>query len=192
MIVIVSGNAGSGKSVLVERLAKKFKLRKVFASSILKGISEGRNFNFKKLKTKKGEGFFESKKGTQLSKARLSNFSLDKELDKALLKILKEHDNLIVDSRLMPWLYKKPSVKIWISASMKTRARRTAHRDKISVYKAMKALKERSAVDRKIYKKLYKINYEKDLKPFDLILKTDKLTKKQTFLKAKKFIEATI
>jgi cytidylate kinase len=186
MILIVSGLPGAGKSVLVEMLAKHFKLKKVFASDILRKLLEKKNFDLKK--TKKSKGFFESEKGRKLNLNRKKNFSFDKKLDKMLLKLIEKEDNIIVDSRTMPWLSKK-GFKIWVTAPKKIRAERIAKRDSIPKSKALKLVDERLKNDKLIYKKLYGFNFGEDLKCFDLILNTAKLSKKEMFLKALKEIK---
>lgn len=187
MIIIVSGLPGAGKSSLVESLARYFKLKKVFASDILKKLMQGKKFSVKG--TSKSTGFFESEKGRKLNKQRTLNGSFDKKLDKLLLKLIKKEDNLIIDSRTMPWLSKK-GFKIWVTAPKKVRAKRIAGRDKISERKALKFMEERLKTDCKIYKQLYGIEFAKNLKVFHLILNTGKLSKKEAFEKARKAIEA--
>ena len=186
MIIIVSGLPGAGKSLLVEMLANEFRLKKVFASHILRNLIEGKEFDLNK--TEKSTGFFESEDGVKATLTRAKNKEFDKKLDKMLLDLISKEDNLIVDSRTMPWLSKK-GFKIWVQASEYVRAHRTAERDKIEFEDAKEKIIERLENDKKIYAELYKFKFAEDLKPFDLILDTGSLNKKEMFEKAKNAVK---
>jgi len=182
MIIIICGLPGSGKSTLVEKLAEEYKLKTVFASSILKDLKHKNSASIDITKTKKGQGWWESAAGKKYNKERLKDMSLDKLLDEKLLEIIAKKDNLIVDSRTMPWLAKKKGlINIWIDASPSIRAKRVAGRDKKDWKLLLKQMKERLDADKKIYKKLYGINFGKNFKPFDVVLNTNKLDEEQVF-----------
>lgn len=176
MIVIVSGLPGSGKTSIVKAIQKRFKLKTVYASVILKELME------KELKEKTSisveKGFWETKKGRNFALKRLKNLDFDKKLDKKLLKTIKSHDNLVVDSRTMPWLSKK-GIKIFLKASEKERIKRIAERDNITLKKAKTAI-SRLGRDKKIYKKLYGIRFGEDFEPFNLVLDTTNLSLKDS------------
>lgn len=182
MIIIVCGLPGSGKSTLAEKLAKKYKLKTIFASSILKELKEKPIDKIRVEKTSMGSGWWESKEGMKYTKQRMWDMSLDKALDTKLLEIIAKEDNLIIDSRTMPWLAKKKGlIKIWIDASEEIRAKRIAGRDKKDWKGIMKQMHERLETDKKIYKKLYGFRFGPDKKVFDIILNTDKLDEVQVF-----------
>ncbi|MCX6801669.1 MAG: AAA family ATPase [Candidatus Diapherotrites archaeon] len=183
MIVIVSGFPGSGKSTLVEKLAAEFSLKPVFASGILKQIKEREKADF--ASAEKGEGFWESKEGKAFTKKREKELGFDLKLDTELLRIADSSDNLIFDSRTLPWLYNGKAFKVWLKASLETCAKRIAGRDQKQAKEILAGLKERFEADKRIYKNLYKFDLGKDFEPFDLVLDTEKLDAEQVFEKVK-------
>lgn len=185
MIVIVCGLPGAGKSVLVERLAKHYKLKKVFASDILKQLKGKKGKKVEKIdvsKTAKSSGWWETEEGQKFNLERLEDKSFDKALDDKLLEIIEKEDNLIMDSRTMPWLAKKEGlIKIWITASPNIRAQRVAGRDKEDWKKVLQMMEQRLEIDKKIYKKLYKIDFSEDLMPFQIRLDTSNMGEEEVF-----------
>ncbi|MEM4598926.1 MAG: cytidylate kinase family protein [Candidatus Diapherotrites archaeon] len=180
LFILISGTPGSGKSTLTERLAEEFKLKKVFASGIMKQIKEEEAIDIEK--ASKGTGFWESDEGKKLVKERQKNFYYDIELDKRLLSIAKKEKRAIFDSRMMAWLYKgKDAFRIWIDASPPIRASRIAKRDRKKISEVVEAMEKRLKADAKIYKKLYNVDIINDRSPFDLVIKTDNLNADDVF-----------
>lgn len=180
MIVIVTGMPGSGKSTLVELLASEFKLKAVYASDILKQLKEKGITDVNAEQTKKSSGWWESREAGDYAEQRKKDFSMDRALDEKLLEIIETGDNLVVDSRTMPWLSKK-GFKAWIGASEEVRAARIAERDGTDPEKVKGAMRKRAENDRAIYKELYGFDYGKDFSVFDLVLDTDDMDKQQVF-----------
>jgi len=180
-VIIVSGLAGSGKSTLAQQIAKKFGMKCVHASGILRelldkdvdDISEGAG---------KNTGWWESKEGREFLENRTKDGKFDRMLDKKLLEII-EQGNVVLDSWTMPWLSKK-GFKIWLDASVEIRAKRVSGRDNNSIKEMEESIRERDEKTAKIYKELYSFNLGKDLTPFDLVLITNKMKKHEVFEKA--------
>jgi len=172
-IVIVSGFSGTGKSTLVERIAKEFGLRVIYTSQLLKKIREQ---ELEKLDSvcseKKTHGWWEGKEGKKYLEDRLKNSKMDKILDAALLKEVKK-GNVAMDSWTMGYLQKE-GVKIWLNASQHERAKRLAGRDKMPYKVVLEKINYRDKKEKAIYKKAYGIDFG-DLTPFDLVLNTDYL-----------------
>lgn len=182
MIIIVSGLPGSGKSTLVEKIAKEFNLKAVFASGILKQIMEKTHTDFES--AEKGSGYWESRRGKALTQKREKELEYDKRLDEELLRIARTEKNVVFDSRTMPWLYKK-GFKIWLDASETVRAERIAKRDNIEKEEVLKSMRKRYEADKRIYKKLYGFDLGKDFSPFHLIINSDELSIEEVFNIAK-------
>jgi len=179
MIVVVSGLPGSGKSTLVESIAEEFGLKKVFASGILKQLKEKETANA--LKAEKGAGFWESNEGKEFTKKRLLEPDFDRKLDEELLRIAGNGDNLIFDSRTMPWLFKGDAFKIWLNASERTRAKRIAGRDGRDDEEIIRGMRSRYESDKQIYKKLYDFDLGEDFSPFQLVIDADELSIEEVF-----------
>jgi len=172
-IICVCGMAGSGKSTLAKRLAGKYGLRYFSGGDALKALAmeEG----YKNLEY----GWWESAEGMRFLEKRRKDQKFDEEIDKKLLE-LTGTGNAVLDSWTMPWLLKR-GFKIWLEASPKTRAKRIAKRDQITLQEALKALKRKESQTKNIYKKMYGFNLGEDYTPFHLILDTDNLEAEEVF-----------
>jgi cytidylate kinase len=173
MVICICGMAGTGKSTLAKRLAKKYGLRYYSGGDALKAlaIEEG----YKLLE----RGWWESKEGLRFLERRSKDPRFDETVDKKLLK-LAQQGNVVLDSWTMPWLLKE-GFKILLEASPEKRAKRIARRDWISVKEALKALKSKEEKTKAIYKKLYGFSLGEDFMPFYLILDTNNLDREEVF-----------
>lgn len=187
ILVIIAGFAGSGKSTLAEKLAKKLKLRCIHASGLLRQLQAKKFREINPDASGMNSGWWESGEGRQYMKKRLADGSMDRELDKELLKLAdeaeKKKEGMVLDSWTMPWLCKK-GFKIWLSASPETRAKRAAGRDGIPPGEALKRVLERDSQTKKIYEKLYGFKLGEDFRPFHLVLETDGMDEEQVFREA--------
>ncbi len=190
--ILISGFIGSGKSTLAKRLAKQFGLKYVSASELHRGLVLERLKEEAKHAKKIQKGFWESDAGKKGMKIRSTNFEIDKEVDVRLLKQLKKNPHCVTDARLMPWLYKKKALRIWLTASEKERSARVGLRDDISSAHARTAIRSRMKMDQAIWKNLYGIKMGKDLEPFDLVLNNEKFSAEETFAVVRAFIDGKI
>jgi len=78
----------------------------------------------------------------------------------------------VITSYPVPWLT-KDGLKVWLSGGVKSRAARMSKRDDLPISKCKQVLSVRDLENYKLYKKIYGIEFGKDLKPFDLIVETD-------------------
>lgn len=185
-VIIVSGFAGSGKSTLAEKLAIEFNLPCVHASDILRQLARKKAEEIDTTKTTAGSGWWESEEAKEYMKKRMSDGSLDKELDRMLLAII-DKGNVVMDSWAMPWLSKK-GCKIWLNVAAEERAKRVSERDKLPYSEVLKKIKSRDEKTAEIYKKLYGFELGKDLSPFNLVIDAAK-SPDEVFAQAKKGIE---
>jgi len=174
IIICISGMAGCGKSTTAKKIAKKYRLCYFSGGDALKALAL--ETGYKPVK----RGWWESREGMKFLKKRTQKSSFDKEVDKKLLEWAKK-GNVVLDSWTMPWLLERKSFKIWLEASPEVRAKRIAKRDKISIAKALKVLKEKDTKTKAIYKELYGFNLGDDFSPFDLILDVNDLNPEEVF-----------
>ncbi len=172
-VICISGMAGTGKSTLSKKLAKKYGLKYYSGGEALKTLAREEGYNASV------EGWWESPEGLKFLKIRGGDPKFDKAVDDKLLEYARE-GNVLLDSWTMPWLL-KGGFKIWLQASMEKRATRVAVRDKISVAEAFRVLEEKEARTKAIYKELYGFVLGEDLAPFDLVLDTDNLSASEVF-----------
>lgn len=173
IVVCISGMAGTGKSTLSKKLAKKYKLRYYSGGDALKALAAEEGYD------SSSRGWWESQEGLSFLEKREKNLKFDKAVDDKLLEYAQQGD-VLLDSWTMPWLL-KIGFKIWLVASVEKRAERIAKRDKIRLREALRVLKEKEARTKTIYKKLYGFTLGEDFEPFDLVLDTDALNAKEVF-----------
>jgi CMP/dCMP kinase len=172
-VICVSGMAGTGKSTLSKKLAKKYNLRYYSGGDALKDLAKQEGYDLSV------NGWWESPVGLKFLKERVSDPRFDKCVDDKLLEYAKQ-GNVLLDSWTMPWLL-KGGYKIWLQASVERRAARVAERDSMTYEQALKVLKEKEANTKAIYKSLYGFVLDEDLAPFDFVLDTDNLSATEVF-----------
>jgi len=173
VIICLAGMTGSGKSTVARRLAEKYGLRYVSGGSALKEFAIEAGYKPKET------GWWESDEGKRFLKRRVEDQAFDKKVDEKLLRWARS-GNIVLDSWTMPWLF-KGGFKIWLEASPRVRARRLAKRNSISLQAALKAIREKDAKTKVIYKDLYGFDLGEDFSPFDMILDADDLSADEVF-----------
>ena len=173
IVVCISGMAGTGKSTLAKKLAKKYNLRYYSGGDALKALAADEGYD------SSSNGWWESPEGLSFLEKREENLEFDKAVDDKLLEYAQQ-GRVLLDSWTMPWLL-KTGFKIWLVASVEKRAERIAERDKIPVKEALQVLKEKEARTKAIYKKLYGFTLGEDFEPFNLVLDTDNLNAREVF-----------
>ncbi len=173
IVVCISGMAGTGKSTLAKKLAKKYGLRYYSGGDALKALAAEEGYD------SSSRGWWESPEGLSFLEKREKNLKFDKAVDDKLLEYAQQ-GHVLLDSWTMPWLL-KTGFKIWLVASVEKRAERIARRDKLSIKEALQMLKEKEARTKAIYKKLYGFTLGEDFEPFNLVLDTDNLNAGEVF-----------
>ena len=173
VVICISGMAGTGKSTLSKKLAKKYNLKCYSGGDALKELAKADGCDVSR------KGWWESPEGLNFLKKRENDGKFDKEVDAKLLEYAAQ-GNVLLDSWTMPWLLKE-GFKIWLMASIEKRAARVAERDKITVGEAFEVLREKESRTKTIYQKLYGFALGEDFEPFDLVLDTDNLSADEVF-----------
>src|SRR3972149_7735188 len=173
IVICISGMAGTGKSTLAKKLAKKYALNYYSGGDALKALASEQGYDTSK------SGWWESPEGLKFLEQREKEPKFDQAVDKKLLEYA-ERGNVLLDSWTMPWLL-KTGFKIWLLASTEKRVERVAKRDQITPKEASRGLKEKEARTRAIYSKLYGFTLGEDFKPFHLVLDTDDLGAEEVF-----------
>ena len=173
IVVCISGMAGTGKSTLSKRLAKKYELKYYSGGDALKELAKDQGYN------SSSRGWWESPEGLSFLEKREKNFTFDKAVDEKLMEYAQQ-GHVLLDSWTMPWLL-KTGFKIWLVASVEKRAERIAKRDRIPIGEALRVLQEKEARTKAIYKKLYGFTLGEDFEPFNLVLDTDALNAEGVF-----------
>jgi cytidylate kinase len=164
IVICVSGMAGTGKSTLAKKLARKYALKYYSGGDALRELAKEEGYN------SSSRGWWESPEGLSFLRRREKDERFDRAVDDKLLEFA-QRGNVLLDSWTMPWLLKK-GFKIWLLASVEKRAERVAKRDGITAKEALRMLTEKEARTKAIYTKLYGFNLGEDFKPFNLVLDT--------------------
>ncbi|MBI1978460.1 MAG: cytidylate kinase family protein [Candidatus Aenigmarchaeota archaeon] len=180
-VIVISGPAGVGKSTLAMMISKKYKTKFYTGSEFFKEIARGLGYN------PVGKDWWDTKEGLRFLRERGGNPEIDREVDKIMIRKVNE-GNAVVTSWTLPYLG-VDGVKIFITASPEERARRISRRDRIPFGKAMKIIKERDGENEELYKKIYGFDIGKDLKAFDFVLNTDRMSAKEVMNAVVEFIE---
>jgi cytidylate kinase len=151
-------------------LAKEFGLKIFNGGDILKKLAGEKGY------VTAGKDWWDGEEAKKFMIERQTNPFFDKEVDRNLIEIA-ETGNAVITSYTLPWLTEHP-IKFWLRGSQNNRAKRMANRDKINLIDAKKIVHLRDDDNKKIYRKLYDINFGDDLTVFDLCLNTDLLSLK--------------
>ncbi len=190
--ILISGYIGSGKSTLAKKLAQTYRIPYISASVMYRELMKERISHEKGWHTKISQGFWETPAGKKAMNLRMKDACIDEEVDARLLHTLNVQKVCVTDARLMPWLYRKKAIRIWLTASEDVRATRVGIRDDIPPARAKREIRSRLKKDVHLWKNIYGIPFGKDMRPFDLIVNNDSFSKKETFERVKAFLDGKI
>lgn len=175
MIVTMAGRPGSGKGTIAKILSKKLKYKYYLIGDIRRNIARKMGISLEEL-NKIGE----KKPWT------------DRIADNFIKKLSKK-DNIIVEGRIA-WHFIPNSIKIFLDANPKTRAKRVFSSKRPeerykNIEEAIREMKEREKSDIRRYRKYYKIRNCYDKRHFDYVIDTTRLTAENAARKIIKIIK---
>ncbi|MCX6795494.1 MAG: cytidylate kinase family protein [Candidatus Falkowbacteria bacterium] len=174
--IIIFGFSGSGKTTMAKRLSKNLKLRLIHPSGILRAICLGGDW--KKYQKLSNRGFWENEVGRKILQARLAKDTPpDKLCDEIILKEARKSD-VVIDSWSLPWIF-QGGLKIYLRASLKTRANRVARRSNEEYQKTRRLVWQKDRDTRFLYQRISGFDIAKDHEVFDLIINTENLSKEE-------------
>ena len=153
--IAISGKSGCGNTTVSRMLADTLELRFI-------------NFTFRALA---------QEKGLELSEVLiLSSFDdyWDKEVDSRQVKMAREKGGCVLGSRLAIWMLPEADLKVYLTASPETRARRIMNREGGDLEKIARFTAERDRQDSERYLHLYNID-NNDYSLADLVIETDNI-----------------
>jgi len=168
--IIISGMPASGKTSVAKSLSERYGLKYFSGGDILKNIAISKGYK------PSGDDWWDTNVGMKFLDERKESDQFDKEVDEQLVKSI-ENGGVVVTSYTAPWLTDK-AVRIWLKASVESRADRMASRDKISFEESLKIVNKRDYENIKLYKKMYGFTIGEDLSVFNLVIDTNEIMKK--------------
>ncbi|MCX6762778.1 MAG: cytidylate kinase family protein [Candidatus Moranbacteria bacterium] len=178
MIISFNGDEGSGKSTIAEKVAQELGYPRYYMGQIFRDMAK-----------KKGMTIAEYVKSGE------KDPNVDKEVDDYFLQLAKEQDDFVLESRTA-WHLLPQSLKIYLKVEESEGVKR--------IHKALQKDNSRNEIrnldsietvlkniDDTRYKKYYGINI-RDMKKYDFVLDTTKLTREEVFKKTISFIKKHI
>ncbi len=165
--IIISGMPAVGKTTVSRLVARSLGTPMMGGGDVLKEMAVEEGY------TPGGDDWWDTAEGMKFLAERKRSADFDREVDARLLQKVKKGD-VVVTSYPLAWLTDS-GVRVWLSGGTKSRAARMAKRDHMTKAECTAVLRVRDAENYKLYRKIYGIEFGKDLKPFDLVVDTDEI-----------------
>ncbi|MBI2137111.1 cytidylate kinase family protein [Candidatus Woesearchaeota archaeon] len=170
MIITVSGDAGAGKSTAAGLVAVKLGYRHYSVGDLMREIAGKRRLTL-----------------LEVSRLAERDRSIDTELDNMQVKLGKDEDSFVLDSRL-GYHFIPNSFKVFLKVGTSEAARRIfgdkrkLERENKTLMDTVKNIRQRKKSEIQRYRKYYSLN-PYDAGNYDLVLDTTKLTPEETAMK---------
>jgi predicted cytidylate kinase len=155
-IVTISGLPGSGTSTASTKLRTRLNWSYVNAGQIFRVLAKEANMTL-----------------NEFGARAETDPTIDRELDKKMIRYAEKGEPIVMEGRLVGWmtLQKKiPALRVWLEATVSTRASRLSLREGDS--KALRNMKVREESELKRYKDFHDIDLQ-DMSIYDLVISTD-------------------
>lgn len=153
MIITISGNPGTGKTVIGKELARKIGYRFFSAGKFFRSIAEERNISVVKL-----------------NKIACKDKSIDQEVDNRM-RALGKQKNIVVEGHISALILPHADYKIKLTTKLWERVKRIAKRDRISLFNAFMQIKEREKLEKDRFLKRFK-SFDGKRNVFNLVIDT--------------------
>ena len=161
MIITIGGPPGSGKTTVGRLLAEKMEMDFISTGMIFRDMAAEKGMTL-----------------AEFGKIAAENHEIDKELDRRMLAMAKEKKDIILEGRLaahMLHLNGMKSFKVWIDASIDTRAGRISGREEKPFEIIKQEMLERERCEWERYKTIYNIDL-KSLAVYNHVVHSDSMT----------------
>jgi cytidylate kinase len=184
MIISFNGDHGSGKSTIAEKVSDALGYSRFYIGQIFRDMAKEKGMTL-----------------PEFQKMHKYDSSADKEVDDYVVKLSKENDNFVIESRTA-WHFIPNSIKIYLKVSDQEAAERVFREvqnenrknelvDADSLVEVVKNLQDRKERDDDRYQRYYGINI-RDEKNYDFVLDTTGLSIEEVFEKVMDFIKSKI
>jgi predicted cytidylate kinase len=184
IVIVIGGPGSSGSSTIAKMLSAHFNVPRVYAGDV-----------FRKKAMEAGYDNFEDFLISVVKKG----YYLDNEIDEELVESAKK-GNVLIESKSFAMICKNIdfhcTISIWLTASLHVRSLRRLGKDEvkglhriINYLKVRRDLVRRYKIDKDKYWALYRTDYSKPEKYYDIVLNTSKLDVEETFNLILKYIK---
>ena len=156
MRIAVSSKSGCGNTTVSTLLSKKLGYPII-------------NFTFRQMAEERGVDFW------TFCRMAEDDYNIDRELDSRQVGMAMEKENCILASRLAVWMLKDADLKVYLTASPETRAKRIQKREGGSLEQRMQETVGRDAKDSARYRVVYGIDNSHPEDVCDMVIATDDL-----------------
>ena len=157
MRIAISSKSGCGNTTVSTLLSEKLGYPMV-------------NFTFRQMAQERGVDFW------TFCRMAEDDYDIDRELDRRQVEMSMEQKDCILASRLAIWMLKEADLKVYLTATAETRAKRIYTREGGSLEERYKETVRRDENDTNRYKTIYGIDNSKPEECADLIIATDDKT----------------
>ncbi len=165
--VIISGMPAVGKTTVSKIVADSLRVPLVGGGDVLKEMAVEEGY------APGGGDWWDSADGMRFLAERKKSSAFDKQVDARLLAKARR-GGVVITSYPLPWLTAS-GFRVWLSGSTESRAARMAKRDGVPASECLQVLVVRDRENHLLYKRIYGIEFGKDMKPFDLVVDTDSI-----------------
>lgn len=185
MIISFNGEHGSGKSTIAKMVAEQLGYSRYYMGQIMRDMAAENGMTL-----------------AEFRELRRNDHNIDEEVDKYLIKISKEQEKAVIESRTA-WYFIPQSFKIYLkvedvegakriySEIQSNDVRKKEDTNLCSVEDVLKSERKRREEDNAIYKKYYNIDIHQE-KNYDFVLDTTNLSKQEVFEKVMEVIKEKI
>ena len=156
MRIAVSSKSGCGNTTVSTLLSEKLGYPII-------------NFTFRQMAEERGVDFW------TFCRMAEDDYNIDRELDSRQVSMAMEKENCILASRLAVWMLKDADLKVYLTASPETRAKRIQKREGGSLEQRMQETVGRDAKDSARYRVVYGIDNSHPEDVCDMVIATDDL-----------------
>lgn len=161
MLITISGLSGSGKSTAAAGVSRRLGVPTVDIGKIFRAMAKKRGMDV-----------------VAFGAYAEQHPEIDQALDEAMMRKAKSRKDLILQGRLAGLMSAKEgldAVRIWITASARTRASRVSRREGVPYRKALAEINRRDRDNLTRYRRTYGLDLN-DLSVYDIVVRTDNLT----------------
>ena len=157
MRIAISSESGCGNTTVTKLVSERLGFPMI-------------NFTFRQLAEEKGVDFW------TLSQMAESDHSIDKELDRRQTEMAMAEKDCVLGSRLAIWMLRDADLKLYLTASAETRARRILRREGGTFEERYRQTVARDSNDSARYMKIYGIDNTTAEEVADIVIATDERT----------------